>query len=113
MTAVSDLKELRDHAQRLAESAHVDDCELIHRVTKLLKPETVTYVGFDVTLSCPSETTHDMHDWVQVSSGLDFTCPGLCAGCMTEPERTLWRQIAAEVGAHLDRPDEEQEALPL
>ena len=111
VTAVSDLTELRDHARRLAESAHVDDCLRIHRITKLLRE--VSGYDFDVTLSCSSEVGHDPHEW-RGPLGAEYACPGLCGGCMTEPERALWRQIAAEVGAHLDRPDDkEQGALPL
>ncbi|HEY9408879.1 MAG TPA: hypothetical protein VIP77_04800 [Jiangellaceae bacterium] len=110
---MSDLKELRDHAQRLAESAHVDDCLLINRITKLIRPDVGEFLGYDVTLSCPSTAGHDSHDWV-ATNGLSYYCPGLCGGCMTEPERALWRQIATEIGAHLDRPDDkEQGALPL
>lgn len=113
MAAVSDLKELRDHARRLAESAHVDDCLLINRITKLVKPAPGEFLGLDVTLSCPSMAGHDPHDWLAID-GLDYYCPGLCGGCMTDAERALWRQIAAEIGEHLERPDDEhQGALVL
>jgi len=107
---MGDLKELRDHAARLAESAHVDDCELIHRITKRIR--TGASYDWDITLSCSSEAGHDPHEWLGVS-GVMYACPGLCGGCMTEAERKLWRQIAEEIGDHLERSDEDQEALPL
>lgn len=103
---MGDLRELRDHAVRLAESAHVDDCLRIHRVTKLIR------LDFDVTLSCASDAGHESHDWI-ATNGLSYYCPGLCGGCMTERERALWRQLAGEISEYLDRPDEQQEALPL
>lgn len=110
MAAVSDLKAFREHAVRLAESAHVDDCLRIHRITKLLTP--LTGYDFDVTLSCASEAGHEPHQW-HGELGAAYECPGLCGGCMTERERALWRQLAGEIAEYLDRPDEQQEALPL
>ena len=95
----SELETLRDHAERLAKAAHTDDCLRIHRITKLLRP--LAYI--DVTLSCASTTGHDSHSWV-AGNGLGYDCPGLCGGCMTDRERELWRQIADEVGTHLDNP---------
>lgn len=110
VTAVSDLKELRDHAVRLAESAHVDDCLRIHRITKLIP---LGRDDWDITLSCASDAGHESHDWIN-PYGLSYYCPGLCGGCMTERERTLWRQLAGEIGEYLDKPDDEQqEALSL
>jgi hypothetical protein len=107
---MSDLKELREHAVRLAESAHVDDCERIHRITKLIK--TIAY-DWDFTLSCINTSGHDSHTWIS-AGGIEYDCPGLCGGCMTERERALWRQLAGEITEYLDQPDDEQqEALPL
>lgn len=109
---MSDLTQLRDHAQRMAESAHIDDCDRIHRITKLISTRYFEST-FDVTLSCPSETGHDPHRWA-APNHLEYECPGLCGGCMTDSERQLWHQIAGEVGTYLDTPNEaEQEALPL
>ena len=109
---MSDLTQLRDHAQRMAKSDHVDDCERIHRITKLISSRYYEST-FDVTLSCPSEAGHDPHSWV-THSGREFACPGLCGGCMTERERKLWHQIADEIGEHFNRPAEaDQGALPL
>lgn len=97
---MSELETLRDHAQRMAGSRHVDDCMRIHRITKLITPAG----GFvDYTLSCASTAGHDPHPWVH-PNGLEYDCPGLCSGCMTERERRLWSQVANEVGAHLDNP---------
>lgn len=108
---MSDLKGLRDHAARLAESAHVDDCLRIHRITKRI--QSGTSWDWDVILSCASEAGHEPHQWYGVL-GTEYECPGLCGGCMTERERKLWRQIADEIGDHLERPAQaEQEALPL
>lgn len=109
---MSDLEQFREHAVRLAESAHVDDCELIHRITKLVRPANAGFIGPDVILSCASIAGHDSHDWI-ATNGLSYYCPGLCGGCMTERERVLWRQLAGEIAEYLDRPDEQQGALPL
>ena len=110
---MSDLKELRDHAQRMAKSDHVDDCVRIHRITKLIIAHPGEYWStVDVTLSCSSTAGHDPHAWLAVN-GLEYGCPGLCGGCMTEPERKLWRQIARELDIYLTTPATEQGALPL
>lgn len=109
---MSDLTQLRDHAQRMAKSDHVDDCERIHRITKLISPRYFEGT-YDATLSCSSTSGHDPHTW-HSAGYIEYDCPGLCGGCMTERERKLWRQIADEIGEHLDRPAEaDQGALPL
>lgn len=108
---MSDLEQFREHAVRLAESAHVDDCLRIHRITKRIKSGTSW--DWDVTLSCSSEAGHDPHQWYG-HLGAEYECPGLCGGCITERERGLWRQLAGEIGEYLDRPDDEQQgALSL
>lgn len=101
---MSDLKITRDHARRMSESEHHDDCERIHRVVKV---DRWLYAhGLDATLSCAREDGHEPHEWQGNSRGGDWSCPGLCGGCQTDSERALWRQIADEIDAYLTHDDE-------
>ena len=99
---MSELSEFRDHARRLSESAHRDDCDRIHRITKL--DRWLSEHALDVTLSCSSTEEHEPHEWLGV--GLEFACPGLCGGCMPDAERVLWTHLADEIDAHLSNDDE-------
>lgn len=97
------LTDLRDHAQRLATGDHRDDCERIHRITKV--DHWLADHGLDQTLSCASTDGHEPHEWI-ASSGLGWDCPGLCGGCMPDTQRRLWQQIANEIDAYLEPEDD-------
>ena len=101
---MSDLETFRDHARRLSESAHRDDCTRIHRIVKLSR--WLEDRGLDGTLSCPSEEGHEPHGWIG-QHGMDWACPGLCAGCATDTERALWAKLADEIDAYLAPGDDE------
>jgi hypothetical protein len=101
---MSDLKQLAEHARRMSMAQHRDDCRLIHRITKVA--QDLPFGLVDYTRSCAAETGHEIHDWID-SHGLDWTCPGLCGGCLTNAERTLWTQIADEIDAYLGTDQEE------
>ena len=93
---MDDLETFRDHARRLSESAHRDDCDRIHRIVKVDR-----WLGdLQVTLSCPDTDGHEPHDWVG-ASGVDWTCPGLCVSCSTDRDRALWTQLADEIDRHI------------
>ena len=93
---MSELSEFRDHAQRLSTSEHRDDCDRIHRITKVLSGGH----GLDPTRSCDRTDGHDWHDWTD-SHGFGWTCPGLCGGCMPDAERVLWTRLAAEIAEYV------------
>jgi hypothetical protein len=93
---LSDLEMLRDHAREMATSEHNATCS--------------TKRPFGMFRFCADTADHPSHHW-DVWPGHDRRCPGRCSGCMTDAERKLWRQIADEVGAYLDQPDDEQETL--
>lgn len=99
---MSDLEQFRDHARRMANAEHRDDCMRIHRIVKV--DRWLSDHGLDRTLSCPDTTGHEPHTWEGV--GLDFDCPGLCGGCMTDREAKLWRDLADEVDDYLTTDDD-------
>ena len=101
---MSALEEFRDHARRLSTSAHRDDCTRIHRIVKLSR--WLEDHGLDGTLSCPDESGHEPHGWIG-THGMDWTCPGLCGGCMPDGERELWTRLADEVEAYMAADDDE------
>jgi len=100
---MSDLTQLQEHASRLAKADHRDDCMRIHRIVKL--DRWLAHYNLDRTLSCPNITGHEPHGWTG-SREIEYDCPGLCGGCMTDAERRLWRQIADEIDGYLTSDDE-------
>lgn len=120
---MSDLKQLRDHAQAMAgPAAHIEGCCARYAFTR---DEGITKDGLRRVIvggwkTCADPEPHPEHDWHDAwNNGFEevrslVRCEGVCTGCVPEPERKLWRQIADEIGEHLDRPAEaDQEALPL
>ncbi len=93
---MSALSEFHEHARRLSTSEHRDDCERIHRITKVLSGGH----SLDPARSCDSTDGHDMHDWTD-SRGFGWWCPGLCGGCMPEAERVLWTRLADEIDEYM------------
>ena len=100
---MSDLEATRDHARRLSTADHDDDCENIHRITKV--DRRLYDCGLDATLSGPDTSGHYSHDWSS-GNGLGWYCPGLCGGCGSDSERALWTQIADEIDAYLTPEDD-------
>ena len=101
---MTELETFRDHARRLSESAHRDDCDRIHRIVKT--SEWLSNLGLDDTLSCPDETGHEPHEWTS-TNGIGWWCPGLCGGCATDAQRGLWTRLADEIDAYLSAGDDE------
>lgn len=97
---MSELETFRDHCQRMATRTHSYDCDGYQR-------SDCGAQGLEWVLTCPEPAPHDHHTWHY--DRFDWTCPGLCTGCMPEAERALWQRLAAEVTAHLT--DDNQPAL--
>lgn len=92
---MSDLEEFRDHARRLSTAEHRDAPCRRTRFTRGTTLGTPTW-----HMSCERTDGHDRHPWT--TDRFDWDCPGLCGGCMTDAERSLWRRLADEVDEHLD-----------
>ena len=100
---MSELETFAEHARRLSKSAHLDDCTRIHRIVK--RSQWLEDRGLDGTLSCPSEDGHEPHEWIG-GHGMDWTCPGMCSGCMPDSQSVLWARLADEIDAYLTPADE-------
>ena len=111
---MSELETLKSHALAMAERDHASTCP-----AKVARPSGLRGARCDDALS---KSSHEPHRWslplplTHARDPISLTrwCAGYCTGCMTDTERGLWRQIATEIGTHLEQPAEaEQEALPL
>lgn len=86
---MSDLERFRDHARRMATARHQDHCRA-ERAAMAMRHETVR--------SCGGREPHDGHKHTRWTY-----CPGVCPGCVSDADRRLWAQLAAEVDEHLAR----------
>lgn len=101
---MSDLEQLRDHARFMADREHGVNCP----PQRARPTKTHDHRG---EKWCGDTGAHDEHTWTGPSRfGSAFypewTCLGICAGCLPDNERRLWAQIADEIDVYLTPPDD-------